>query len=144
MDEKNKVLRRGQVWYYNPPAEESALDMGHIQKGPRNVIIVSNEMCNRYSPVILAVTCTTQPKKNLPTHVIFTIDGDFNTALVEQPRPIQVKHLENMKYVLDDYIMNQVDEALLIAYGLKPIPGRGQREEEQWQQETFQATRRDI
>lgn len=139
---EEQKIRRGQVWYYNPPREGEAADRGHIQKGPRPVIIVSNDLCNKYSSVVLAVSCTSQPKKNLPTHVLFTIDGEFNTALVEQPTPIQTRYLSNLKYVLDDYLMEQVDEALMIAYGLKPVPGRERKEDDIWQQETFQVIKK--
>ena len=135
-------IRRGEVWYYSPPAGEPGTDYGHIQRGERPVIIVSNDLCNKYSSVVLAVTCTRQPKKNLPTHVLFTIDGEYNTALVEQPTPIQAKYLKNRKYVLDTYLMDQVDEALKIAYGLKPVPGRENREEDVCQQENFQVIKK--
>lgn len=119
-------ITRGEVWYYKP---QQTVNQKYMQGGERPVIIVSNDACNKYSPVILAAPCTSQPKKNLPTHVLFTIDGVYNTALVEQSGPILVSELVNKKYVLDDYLMNQVDEALAIAYGLKPAPGKAVQSE---------------
>lgn len=111
-------IKRGEIWYHN--TNKSAV--GNIQAGSRPVIIVSNDLANKHSPVILAAPLTTKPKKNLPTHVIFTIDGEFNTALVEQAGPILVSELVNRKYILEKYIMDQVDEAIAIAYGLKDKP----------------------
>lgn len=111
-------IRRGEIWFHKTNRSTS----GNIQSGSRPVIIVSNDLANKHSPVLLAVPLTTRPKKNLPTHVLFTIDGEFNTALVEQAGPISAEDLVNKKYILEKYIMDQVDEALAIAYGLKDKP----------------------
>lgn len=111
-------IKRGEIWYHRTVKSP----VGNIQAGSRPVIIVSNDLCNKHSPVLLAVPLTTKPKKNLPTHVLFTIDGEFNTALVEQAGPILLSDLVNKKYILEKYIMDQVDEAIAIAYGLKDKP----------------------
>ena len=113
-----KNIKRGQVWYHVPAVTPT----GHIQKGPRPVIIVSNNQCNDNSSVLLAVPCTTQIKKNFPTHVMFIMNKQVSIALTEQAGPINVDELTNMKYVLEEYIMDQVDNALEIAFGLVPIP----------------------
>lgn len=107
-------FRRGDIWFYRPSAEQP----GSIQSGPRPVIIVSNSSCNLYSPVLLAIPLTSQPKKNLPTHVVFTIDGIFNTALVEQAGPVKAADLVNFKWRLEPHLMEQIDKALLLAFGL--------------------------
>ena len=113
-----KNIKRGQVWYHVPTVTPA----GHIQKGPRPVIIVSNNQCNKNSSVLLAVPCTTQIKKNFPTHVMFIMNKQVSIALTEQAGPINVDELTNLKYVLEDYIMDQVDDALKISFGLAPIP----------------------
>ena len=113
-----KNIKRGQVWYHVPAVTPT----GHIQKGPRPVIIVSNNQCNDNSSVLLAVPCTTQIKKNFPTHVMFIMNKQVSIALTEQAGPINVDELTNMKYVLEDYIMDQVDSALKISFGLAPVP----------------------
>ena len=64
----NNRPQRGEVWYYKPSYKGS--DKGHIQSGARPVVIVSNNLCNDNSSVLLAVPCTTKPKKNLPTHTL--------------------------------------------------------------------------
>lgn len=114
----DKNIKRGQVWYHVPAVTPT----GHIQKGPRPVIIVSNNRCNDNSPVLLAVPCTTQIKKNFPTHVMFIMNKQVSIALTEQAGPVNVDELTNLKYILEDYIMDQVDDALKISFGLAPVP----------------------
>lgn len=114
----DKTIRRGQVWYYKPSVTPS----GHIQKGPRPVIIVSNDHLNQSSSVVLAVPCTSQIKRNFPTHVLFIMDKQVSVALTEQTGPVNVDELTNLKYTLDEYIMTQVDEALKISLGFKELP----------------------
>lgn len=112
----NKYIKRGQVWLYRPTVTPS----GHIQKGARPVIIVSNDHLNATSDVVLAVPCTTQLKRNFPTHVLFIMDNQVSVALTEQAGPVNVDELVNCVYTLEAYIMNQVDEALKISLGLAP------------------------
>lgn len=113
-----KVIRRGQVWFHVPTVTPS----GHIQKGPRPVIIVSNDKLNSSSSVVLAVPCTTQMKRNFPTHALFIMDGSASVALTEQMGPVNVDELVNHKYTLEGYVMDQVDEALKISLGFSDIP----------------------
>lgn len=115
----NKEIKRGQVWFYKPTVDQP----GHIQKGPRPVIIVSNDVMNSYSPIVLAVPCTTRIKRNFPTHVLFILNDNVSVALAEQAGPICVDELDDCKMQLPPYVMEQIDNALGVAYGLKPMPG---------------------
>ena len=110
-----KNIKRGQVWYHSP----SVGFTGHIQGGPRPVIIVSNNVINQTSSVVLAVPCTTQVKRNFPTHVLFVLNDKISVALTEQVFRVDVNELVNLRYTLEDYIMSQVDEALKISLGFK-------------------------
>lgn len=114
----DKVIRRGQVWFYKPTVTPS----GHIQKGPRPVIIVSNDKLNSSSSVVLAVPCTHQIKRNFPTHTLFIMDGAVSVALTEQIGPVNVDELVNLKGTLEGYVMDQVDEALKISLGFSAVP----------------------
>lgn len=114
----NKNIKRGQVWFYKPTTERP----GHIQKGPRPVIIVSNDITNEHSPVVLAVPCTSQLKRNYPTHVLFVLNNGVSVALTEQAGPVCVDELLECKFTLPKYVMDQIDIALSYAYGLKPMP----------------------
>lgn len=112
----SKCIRRGQVWFYKPSVEHT----GCIQRGPRPVIIVSNDILNKTSSVILGVPCTTQIKKNFATHAMFIMNKRVSVALTEQIMPINVEELTTLEYILEDYIMQQVDRALLTAVALNP------------------------
>ena len=114
----SKIIKRGQVWFYKPSVERP----GHIQKGPRPVIIVSNDIMNQHSPVVLAVPCTSQLRRNYPTHVLFVMNNGVSVALTEQAGPVCVDELVEYKVTLPKYVMEQVDSALSISYGLKPMP----------------------
>lgn len=106
--------RRGDIWFYKSPNPPS----GHVQGGNRPVIIVSNDKANKYSPVLLAVPCTKQKKKLIPTHVKFQIKDVDNTALVEQVGPVDVGDLVFFGGTVDDKTLRQIDNALKIALGL--------------------------
>lgn len=110
----SKSVKRGQVWFYKP----SAVPTGSVQRGPRPVIIVSNDVLNRTSPVVLGVPCTTQIKRNFPTHALFIMNRRVSVALAEQVTPIPVDDLTTLEYTLEDYVMKQVDAAIHCALAL--------------------------
>lgn len=114
----SKNIKRGQIWFYRPSVERP----GHIQKGPRPVIIVSNDTMNEHSPIVLAVPCTSQLKRNYPTHVLFVMNNGVSVALTEQAGPVCADELIEFKFTLPSYVMDQIDNALSISYGLKPMP----------------------
>lgn len=114
----NKKIKRGQIWWYKPKYTPT----GHIQKGDRPVIIVSNQTANEVSPVVLGVPCTAQIKRNFPTHVAFSMNGHVSTAMADQVIPIDVNDLDNCVYNLEEYIMSRVDLALKYAFGFEQIP----------------------
>lgn len=59
---------------------------GSLQSGTRPVVIISNDRCNRYSPVISILPMTSRKKRNLPTHVLIKDCGlpRPSLALAEQ------------------------------------------------------------
>lgn len=124
-------VRRGEIhWVKNRFAA------GSEQKNDRPAIVVSNDMCNEHSPTIEVVYMTTQPKKNLPTHVCIdsTSNGkcEGSTALCEQIHSISRERLQDNSYVcrLTDEEMERIDEALMISLGLDDyIPGDDEQTE---------------
>lgn len=70
------------IWYAVLPE----IPGSHVQQGMRPVIVVSNDMANRYSPCITVVPLTTRRKKPLPTHVLLEGYGldMVSLALCEQ------------------------------------------------------------
>lgn len=118
-------IKRGQVWWYKPARGQH----GSIQGGPRPVIIVSNNKCNQHSPILLVVPCTASIKKDLPTHVIFSLDNRINVAMTEQAGPIAVDELVNFRCTLTDEVMKKVDRALFVAFGLRSQPTEEERKD---------------
>ena len=112
------VIRKGDIYY----ADLSPV-VGSEQGGIRPVLVVQNDIGNRYSPTIIIAAITSQINKaKLPTHV--EIKGDDyglskdSVLLLEQIRTIDKRRLgEKIGHVEDD-IIEKVDEALRISLGL--------------------------
>ena len=114
-----KEIRRGDLYY----AELDPI-VGSEQAGTRPVLVVSNDVGNRYSPVIVAVPITSRRigKKQLPTHVEVRIPKllkNDSTALTEQIRTIDKLRLKEYIGSLPDCLMTAVDQALAISIGIE-------------------------
>jgi len=100
--------------------------VGSEQGGFRPVLIIQNDIGNKYSPTVIISAITSQiAKARLPTHVelpasVSGLDKD-SVVLLEQVRTIDKRRLKRRVTKLDDEIMAKVDEALAISLGLKPI-----------------------
>lgn len=115
------AIRRGDVYF----ADLSPV-VGSEQGGVRPVLVLQNDMGNRYSPTVIVCAITSQiDKARLPTHVELKgeeIGLDRNSViLLEQIRTIDKRRLRDKLTVLNDEIMKKVDEALKISLGLRPL-----------------------
>ena len=115
---KNVNIKRGDIFY----ADLSPV-VGSEQGGIRPVLIIQNDIGNRFSPTVIAAAITSQnAKANLPTHICLCAEGSGlskdSVVLLEQVRTIDKKRLKEKMGCLDDFSMNQVDEALSISFGL--------------------------
>lgn len=87
------------------------------------MLVVQNDVGNRYSPTVICAAITSQINKaKLPTHIEidsqqYTLVKD-SVILLEQVRTIDKKRLREKICRLDDGIMRKVDKALLISFGL--------------------------
>lgn len=110
-------VRRGDVFY----ADLSPV-VGSEQGGVRPVLIVQNDVGNRYSPTVIAAAITSQTSKaRLPTHIeVFASAGlsKDSVVLLEQIRTIDKKRLKEKMGHLDDRLMEQIDDALQVSFGL--------------------------
>lgn len=108
-------ILRGQVYY----ADLSAVK-GSEQGGFRPVVIVQNDMGNKYSPTTIAVPMTTRPtKKEIPTHVKINVKGIDNIILCEQVRTIDKSRLKGEPVAtLDAATMQQVSKAMKISLSI--------------------------
>lgn len=112
------IIRRGDIYY----ADLSPV-VGSEQGGVRPVLIIQNDIGNRFSPTVIAAAITSQrTKANLPTHILL----DANTTglakdsivLLEQVRTIDKHRLKERMGRLDGRAMSLVDQALSISFGL--------------------------
>ena len=112
-----KECKRGDLYF-------ACLDpvIGSEQGGTRPVLIIQNDVGNRFSPTTIVVAVTSKVDKTpLPTHVSLTdVKGleKNSLLLLEQIRTIDQKRLKGFVGTLDDDIMVMVDRALSVSVGL--------------------------
>ena len=105
------TVKRGEIYY----ADLSPV-VGSEQGGVRPVLIVQNDVGNRYSPTVIAAAITSQKEKSkLPTHIEIHSDGcglsKDSVVLLEQIRTIDKKRLKEKMGRLDDGSMGQINHA---------------------------------
>lgn len=111
-------VKRGDIYY----ADLSPV-VGSEQGGTRPVLIVQNDTGNKHSPTVIAAAITSQTgKARLPTHISLTgssygLSKD-SVVLLEQIRTIDKRRLREHMGRLDDMLMNQVDDAIAVSFGL--------------------------
>ena len=109
-------IRRGEI-YFIKRGENYGCE---IESG-RPAIIVSNDRLNTYSQVAEVVYLTTQPKKDLPTHVKIQSTGLTSIALCEQIHTVSHERIGDYKATCTHAEMQAVDLALQESLGIKPI-----------------------
>ncbi len=115
---KNVNVRRGDIYY----ADLSPV-VGSEQGGTRPVLIVQNDVGNRFSPTVIAAAITSQKDKaRLPTHIQLNSAGSGlakdSIVLLEQIRTIDKRRLKEHMGRLDDQSMSRINQALEISFGL--------------------------
>ena len=112
------TIKRGDIYY----ADLSPV-VGSEQGGVRPVLIVQNDVGNKYSPTVIAAAITSQrDKTKLPTHI--KVDADESglakdsIVLLEQIRTIDKQRLKDLVCHVDQKLMTKVDEALKISLEL--------------------------
>lgn len=118
------TIKRGDIYY----ADLSPV-IGSEQGGIRPVLIVQNDVGNRYSPTVIAAAITSQhDKAKLPTHIeVATGNSGLqkdSIVLLEQVRTIDKKRLRERMGRLDAPSMEEIDHALSISFGLGQNTGR--------------------
>ena len=111
-------VRRGDIFY----ADLSPV-IGSEQGGLRPVLIVQNDVGNKYSPTVIAAAITSQVgKTRLPTHINVIADrfglAKDSVILLEQIRTIDKRRLGEKMGHLDDSVMRQVNDAINVSFGL--------------------------
>ena len=110
-------VKRGDIYY----ADLSPV-VGSEQGGMRPVLIIQNNVGNRYSPTVIAAAITSQVNKaKMPTHIslgarTFGLTRD-SVILTEQIRTLDKRRLKEKIGELPLNMMTRVNEALLISLG---------------------------
>ncbi len=112
-------IKRGDMFY----ADLSPV-VGSEQGGIRPVLIIQNDLGNKYSPTVIAAAITSQTGKNkLPTHI--EIDSSLcglknnSVVLTEQIRTIDKSRLkERIGHIDDEKIIDKLNNALGVSFGL--------------------------
>ena len=112
------MIKRGEIYY----ADLSPV-VGSEQGGIRPILIVQNDIGNKYSPTVIVAAITSQINKaRLPTHIELK-SGDFglrkdSVILLEQLRTLDKKRLkEKVGEIEDDMVIKRVNDALLVSLG---------------------------
>ena len=114
------IVKRGDMYY----ADLSPV-IGSEQGGVRPVLIIQNNVGNKYSPTVIVSAITSQLNKNkLPTHIEldskeFGLKSN-SVVLTEQIRTIDKSRLkEKIGHIDDNRIMNRINSALGVSFGLE-------------------------
>ena len=115
------IVKRGDIFY----ADLSPV-VGSEQGGIRPVLVVQNDVGNKYSPTVIAAAITSKINKaKLPTHIeIDALDYGLSkdrVILLEQVRTIDKQRLREKIGRLDEIQMLKVNNALSISFGLADV-----------------------
>ena len=117
-------VRRGDIFY----ADLSPV-VGSEQGGLRPVLIIQNDVGNRYSPTVIAAAITSRlGKTKLPTHIEVLSSGASgegmglsrdSVILLEQIRTLDKRRLREKMGHLDEGVMEEVNNAIAVSFGLQ-------------------------
>ncbi|CDE72709.1 transcriptional modulator of MazE/toxin MazF [Acidaminococcus sp. CAG:917] len=115
------MVKRGDLYY----ADLSPV-VGSEQGGIRPVLVVQNDVGNKYSPTVIAAAITSQLNKaKLPTHINLPAEQyglpKNSVVLLEQIRTIDKQRLKEKIGELPKGVMSRVNEALMISLGFYNI-----------------------
>ncbi|MFS0643750.1 type II toxin-antitoxin system PemK/MazF family toxin [Siminovitchia sp. 179-K 8D1 HS] len=111
-------MKRGDIYF-----ADLSPTKGSEQGGYRPVLVIQNNIGNKYSPTTVVAAITGQIQKaKLPTHVEldakrYGLSKD-SVILLEQIRTIDKKRLESKVTTLDHFTMNKVDNAIMVSLGM--------------------------
>ena len=111
-------VKRGDIYY----ADLSPV-VGSEQGGLRPVLIIQNDVGNRYSPTVIAAAITSRMgKTRLPTHIDIYADkvglSKDSVVLLEQVRTLDKRRLKEKLGHLDDGMMGDINTAIAVSFGL--------------------------
>ena len=120
---KDKKILRGDMFYAN-----LGRGIGSEQKGYRPVLVIQNDVGNKFSPTVIVASITSRVgiKAKLPTHYFINTEDGLQAPsiiLLEQIRTIDKKRLQEYIGMLSESEMARVDKALAISVSLNILKG---------------------
>ena len=117
-------VKRGDIYY----ADLSPV-IGSEQGGMRPVLIIQNDVGNKYSPTVIAAAITSRMgKTKLPTHIDIYAEraglSRDSIVLLEQLRTLDKRRLRERMGHLDESVMKEIDNAIAVSLGLVPHGAR--------------------
>ncbi len=114
-------VRRGDIYY----ADLSPV-VGSEQGGLRPVLIIQNDVGNKYSPTVIAAAITSRMgKTKLPTHIDIYAEkaglAKDSVILLEQVRTLDKRRLKEKMGHLDENMMTEVNNAIAVSFGLGDV-----------------------
>ena len=110
--------KRGEIFYVMRDGMQTGAEIYH----GRPAILVSNDFLNATASVVEVVFLTTQPKKDMGTHVRITSTGRTSVALCEQITTVAVERLGNYIATASDKEMREIDDAIARSLSLSQTP----------------------
>ena len=112
-----KDFKRGEIYF----ADLSPV-VGSEQGGVRPVLIIQNNVGNKYSPTVIVSAITSQlSKAKLPTHIELPSSKyhlpKYSVVLLEQIRTLDKRRLKDKISAIDTFKMKEIDKAILISLG---------------------------
>lgn len=115
----NMLVKRGDLFYANLSPV-----LGSEQGGVRPVVVIQNDVGNKYSPTTIVAPITSRMNKTkLPTHVKINASEKYglpkdSVVLLEQIRTIDKQRLKDRIGKFDKRRMMDVDNAILTSLEL--------------------------
>lgn len=110
-------IKRGEIYY----ADLSPV-VGSEQGGIRPIVVLQNDIGNKYAPTVIVAAITSQINKaRIPTHIElssanYSLPKD-SVVLLEQIRTIDKTRLKQKISMLDSVKMKEINRAILISLG---------------------------
>ncbi|MBO6127176.1 MAG: type II toxin-antitoxin system PemK/MazF family toxin [Clostridia bacterium] len=114
----NNEVKKGDIFF-----ADLSPSIGSEQSGTRPVLIVQNNIGNKFSPTVIAAAITSHHKNDLPTHITIKskecqgLKKD-SVVLLEQIRTLDKRRLRFKLGSINQNLINQVDKALTVSLGL--------------------------
>ena len=111
------LIKRGEIYF----ADLSPV-VGSEQGGVRPVLVIQNDVGNKFSPTVIVSAITSQlTKAKLPTHIELSSTEYHlpknSVVLLEQIRTLDKRRLKEKISVLDERKMREINRAILVSLG---------------------------